>query len=53
MCASCDNLEEQQGCPVQSLHTQFCTSNILFEEKFENLSNTKKQIFSGIVTSPR
>jgi len=54
MCASCNNLEEQQGCPVQLLHTQFCTtSNILFEGKSEDLSNIKTQIFNGIVTSPR
>ena len=54
MCASCDNLVEKQGCPVQLLHTQFCTtSNILFEGKSEDLSNTKTQIFNGIVTSPR
>lgn len=53
MCASCDNLEEKQGCPVQLLHTQFCTSNILFEGISEDLSNTKTQIFNGIVTSPR
>jgi len=54
MCASCDNREEQQGCPVQLLHTQFCTtSNILFEVNSEYLLNTKTQIFNGIVTSPR
>ena len=38
MCASCDNLEEKQGCPVQLLNTQFCTTyNNLFEGKSEDL----------------